>query len=328
MKMNEDDLTRVTSMFDSFPSEVSTTEATTTTTTANRAACVTLVEAAQEVAATKDDRDDDPDTSSLQQSIDLPNPNQDESSHGKQLDDQPGSTSHHDSEIDFMLLCDDSGARNDDEAENVLDRPRIVKLSSSKSFTSDWRKRSHRRSFPRRRSLAFKSSSDTLNASSSDNDKEEGMSSGGGEVYLVNKAESTPRQGEHVWRRRKKRSKLSSLLTSLSPLKKKKPAEPTPAGSGWLISCKVHEPKPSVVEEAVVPRTSDVGEDDNDDDEFFLAISSSGMHTGSCPEFFFYPPTSNSGCELTTQPPAPHTIRYACTQSRGSMFELNMGSPL
>lgn len=44
------------------------------------------------------------------------------------------------------------------------------RMSPSRSFTSDLFSRSHRRNFPRRRSLALKSSSDTVNNSNSENE--------------------------------------------------------------------------------------------------------------------------------------------------------------
>lgn len=40
--------------------------------------------------------------------------------------------------------------------------------------------------------------------------------------------------------------------------------------------------------------------DTNEDDEFFLAISSSGLRTGSCPEFFWYPSCVSSGVEFSS----------------------------
>jgi hypothetical protein len=114
---------------------------------------------------------------------------------------------------------------------------------------------------------------------------------------------------DHLWRKKKKRSKVSSLLTSLSPLKKKKHQENSVGvGSGWLISSKVQNTQTTPAATATAASTANnlenanlpsalneeggavqEGDDQDDEDEFFLAISSTGLRTGSCPEFFFYP---------------------------------------
>lgn len=116
-----------------------------------------------------------------------------------------------------------------------------------------------------------------------------------------------------MWRNRTKtkRSKTaSSFLTSLSPIKKKKHSENS------------HDNLDSVKPSQIMPKqsnsvdtnnrksshpflnhnnngfksfnsttTAENNENNEDEDEFFLAISSSGLRTGSCPEFFWYEPT-------------------------------------
>lgn len=172
-----------------------------------------------------------------------------------------------------------------------------IKLSSSKSFASDF-VHPHRKDVPRRRSLALKSSSETINNS---------YSSSGNDSYVKRGAI------------KKKRSKIGSFLTSLSPIKKKRQQKRTssvdqnsmPTTGSWLISSKINSmddgKKYHPQFEQFVPQlnvhdnnNNSATENEDDEDEFFLAISSSGLRTGSCPEFYWYPeiPYTNSGIEF------------------------------
>jgi len=148
--------------------------------------------------------------------------------------------------------------------------------------------------------------------------------------------------GEHLWRKKKKRSKVGSLLTSLSPLKKKRQLQQhyqterdddvneTAHTSSWLVSSKqnlTEAQTTSVVNNnptksqqyffsQLKPFNSGVeneGDEEEDDDEFFLAISSTGLRTGSCPEFFWYPtlPYVNSGVEFNSNQVVPIS-RFVC----------------
>lgn len=119
-----------------------------------------------------------------------------------------------------------------------------------------------------------------------------------------------------MWRNRTKtkRSKTaSSFLTSLSPIKKKKHSEnsqdnldsvkpslimPKQSNSVDTNNRKSSHPflnnnnnNNNGLKSFNSTTTAENNENNEDEDEFFLAISSSGLRTGSCPEFFWYEPT-------------------------------------
>lgn len=206
---------------------------------------------------------------------------------------------------------------NDDSTTTTATKS-LIKLSSSKNFIQqdeEDTEHEHRKETPTRRSLLLKKFSETFKLPENKHKSNSSQSSceSNGE-HSKTTLTTMPKTHQHR-ERNKRKSRINSLLTSLSPLKKKSnktqsetSSNNDPTTTSWLISSKI---QPPVTGDDIAPINNynpmintdyyaDYVEEDQDEDEFFLAISSSGLQTGSCPEFYWYPYTHQCASNTTS----------------------------